>query len=111
MYIWTIQSAKSKQSHNTRVCFKSVNFSSVLAAWSSGIVSACGEMGREIESRQGLGFYIAVLGRNNNNNTKTATITTTTTTAAATTTSRVELLFLKFEKRRIRIVFDFWDEF
>jgi hypothetical protein len=99
MYIWTRQSAIKQKNHKTRVCFKSVNFSSVLAAWSSGIVSACGEMGREIESRQGLGFYIAVLGRNNNNNTKTATTTTTT---AAATTSRVELLFLKFEKRRVR---------
>jgi hypothetical protein len=35
-----------------------------MAAWSSGIVSACGVMGREIESRQGLGwqFFKDILG-------------------------------------------------
>jgi hypothetical protein len=27
-----------------------------LVAWSSGIVSACGSMGREIESRRGIGW-------------------------------------------------------
>jgi hypothetical protein len=31
----------------------------VLAAWSSGFVSACGSMGREIESRQGIRRVVA----------------------------------------------------
>jgi hypothetical protein len=42
------------------VIFNSKNFA--LAAWSSGNVSAChrgiGAMGRDIESRQGIGWYI-----------------------------------------------------
>jgi hypothetical protein len=29
-----------------------------LAAWSNGIVSACVAMGREIESRQGIGWWL-----------------------------------------------------
>jgi hypothetical protein len=33
-------------------------FEDVLVAWSSCTVSACGDMGREIESRQGIGWQI-----------------------------------------------------
>jgi hypothetical protein len=38
-----------------------------LAAWSSGIVSVCGVMGREIESRQGVRRVVAFKERKNRN--------------------------------------------
>jgi hypothetical protein len=43
------------------ILFKQGIFSQALAAWSSGIVSACGVMGREIESPLGVkgdSFYV-----------------------------------------------------
>jgi hypothetical protein len=44
--------------HKTNIEAKFIHriYSVALVAWSSGNVSACGVMGREIESRQGIGF-------------------------------------------------------